>query len=135
MHARTVDLIAQVRASRAGAKLVIRPEHDVVGEQLRAPVEKLGERLLPVLGVELVLLLHPDPGKLAALFGHLLAELRVLGLELRELISSSLPFLAASNFVVLHRSPPLVDVRCVKTGALLELIGPLTFRARPNVYR
>ena len=58
MHARGVELIPQVRTAGAGAELVIGPEHDVVGEQVRAPVEELGERLLPFLGVELVLLLN-----------------------------------------------------------------------------
>ena len=48
MHARGVELIPQVRASGAGAELVVGPEHDVVGEKLRAPVEELGERLLAV---------------------------------------------------------------------------------------
>src|SRR5450755_3207496 len=102
MHPRSVQFVPQVRASRAGAELVIGPEHDVVGEQLRASVEELRERLLPVLGVEPVLLLHRNPGKLTPLLGHLLAELRVLGLELRECITTRLPFLAGSNLVVGH---------------------------------
>src|SRR5205807_2284760 len=102
----SVELIAQVRAPRAGAELVIGPEHDVVGEELRAAVEELGERPLPVLGVELVVLLHRDPGELTALLGHALAELGVLGLELRKLIASRLPFLAGSDLVRGHLSPP-----------------------------
>src|SRR2546427_5878297 len=106
MDARGVELIAQVRTPGAGAELVIGPEHDVVGEELRAPVEELGERPLPVLGVELVLLLHRDPGKLTSLLGRPLAELGVLGLELREFIASRLPFLAGSDLVRGHRSPP-----------------------------
>src|SRR5205085_1211478 len=68
MHTRGVELIPQVRTPGAGAELVIGPVHDVVGEQLRAPVKELCERLLPVLGVELVLLLHRNPGKLTPLF-------------------------------------------------------------------
>jgi hypothetical protein len=107
MHARAVELIPQARAAGAGAELVIGAEHDVVGEQLRAPVEELGERLLPVLGVELVFLLHRNPGKLTALLGHLLAERCVLSLELRKLTASRLPLLAGSDLVVLHRSPPV----------------------------
>jgi hypothetical protein len=103
MHARRIELVPEVRAPGAGADLVVGPEHDVVGEQLRASVEELGERLLAVLGVELVLLLHRHPGQLAALLGHLLAELGVLGLELRELVASRLPFLAGSDLRVSHR--------------------------------
>ena len=85
------------------AALVIGAEHDVVGEKLRAPVEELGERLLPVLGVELVLLLHGNPRKLTSLFGHFLAELGLLGLELRKLVASRLPFFAGSDCVLGHR--------------------------------
>src|ERR1700693_1521369 len=103
MHARGVELIPQARTTGAGAELVIRAEHDVVGEQLRAPVEQLGECLLPVLGVEFVLLLPGNPGKLTALLGHLLAELRVLGLELRKRIASRLPCLAGSDLEFGHR--------------------------------
>src|SRR5437899_2156916 len=106
MNARGVELVAQVRTPRAGAELVIGPEHDVVGEELRAPVEELGECPLPILGVELVLLLHGDPGKLTSLLGHPLAELGVLGLELRKFIASRLPFLAGSGLVRGHLSPP-----------------------------
>src|SRR2546423_14633368 len=106
MDARGVELIAQVRAPRAGAELVIGPEHDVVGEELRAAVEELGERPLPVLGVELVLLLHGDPGKLTSLLGHPLVELGVLCLELRKFIASRLPFLTGPDLVRGHLSPP-----------------------------
>src|SRR2546429_6929878 len=36
MHARGVQLVPQVRTPGAGADLVIGPEHDVVGEELRS---------------------------------------------------------------------------------------------------
>src|SRR5205085_2214918 len=103
MHPRRAELIAKVRTSGAGAELVTGSEHDVVGEELRAPVKELGECLLPVLRVELVLLLDRDPGKLAPLLGDLLAELRMLGLELRKLITSRLPVRSGRNVVVGHR--------------------------------
>src|SRR5438552_15975494 len=106
MDARAVELIAQVRAPRTGAELVIGPEHDVVGEELRAAVEELGERPLPVLGVELVLLLHRYPGKLTSLLGHPLAELGMLGLALRKFVGSRLPFVARPDLVRGPRSPP-----------------------------
>src|SRR2546421_9316188 len=106
MDARGVELVAQVRTTGAGAAFVIGPEHDVVGKELRAAVEELGERPLPVLGVELVLLLDGNPGKLTSLLGHLLAELGVLGLELGKLIASRLPFLRGSDLVRGHLSPP-----------------------------
>ena len=82
VHPRRVELIPDVDTARAGADLVVRPVHDVVGEELGAAVEELGERLLPVLGVELVLLFHRDPRDLASLLRHLAAQLGVLCLEL-----------------------------------------------------
>jgi hypothetical protein len=50
----------------------------VVDEQLRSPVEQLGERLLTVVRVEAVLLLHPHPGQLPSLPRELVTESRVL---------------------------------------------------------
>src|SRR5215213_3830174 len=125
MHAGGVEFIPQVRAPGAGAELVIGPEHDVVGEELRAPVEELGEGLLPVLAVEPVLLLHRNPGKLTSLLGHPLAELGVLGLELRKFIASRLPFLAGSDLVLGHRAPPLA-VRHVSVGGSWIVGGRLS---------
>jgi hypothetical protein len=63
VHQRAVQPVGQAGAAGAGAERVVGPEHDVVGEQLRAPVEQLGQRLLAVLGVELVLLLDRHPGQ------------------------------------------------------------------------
>src|SRR5205823_11776698 len=53
-------------------------------------------------GVELVLLLDPDPRKIATLALDLLVSLRLLGLELGELAPGHLPFLAGSNPVFGH---------------------------------
>jgi len=77
-----------------------------VGKQLGAAVEELGERFLAVLGVELVLLLHRNPGQLAPPPLDLLAALRLLGLELRELVAPRLPLLAGSDLVLRHVTPP-----------------------------
>ena len=103
---RAVELVSEVRAPRARTAFVVWPVHDVVGEQLRAAVKQLRQRPLAVLGVELVLLLHRNPGELTTLLGHLLTKFRVLGLELRKLVASSLPFLARSGLLVGHALPP-----------------------------
>src|SRR3954467_2724927 len=100
MHARGVQLIAEVGTPGAGAELVVGPEHDVVREELRAPVEEIGEGLPAVLGVELVLLLHPDPGEPPPPLPPLLTELSVLGLELREFVASRPPVLTGCDFVL-----------------------------------
>src|SRR3712207_1053456 len=96
-------MIGEVRAPGTGADLVVGAVHDVVGEELRAPLEEVPKALLSVLGVELEFLLHRDPGKLQALALDLLVLLRLLHLELRELVASRLPVLAGSNPVLGHR--------------------------------
>jgi len=102
---RAVEPVGQAGAARARAERVVRAEHDVVGEELRAPVEELGERLLAVLGVELVRLLDRDPGKRESLLLDLLVSLSLLGLELRQLLPGRLPFLPRSDRVLGHFTP------------------------------
>src|SRR3954452_1659430 len=99
---RAIELIAEARAAGAGADLVVRPVHDVVGEQLGAAVEERGEALPAVLGVELVLLLDRDPGKPLALLPDLVVALGLLGFELGELRPCRLPFLSRSGLLLRH---------------------------------
>src|SRR3954452_14970171 len=99
---RAVEAVGQAGAAGTGAERVVGAEHDVVGEQLRASVEELRERLLAVLGVEHVLLLDRHPRELATLALDLLVPLSLLGLELRELIPGCLPLLARSDLVFRH---------------------------------
>jgi hypothetical protein len=72
---------------------------------------KLGEGFLAVLGVELVLLLDLDPGEIETLALDLLVSLRLLGLELGELVPRRLPFLAGSDLVFRH----LISLRLTRT--------------------
>src|SRR5512133_1818622 len=102
MDERAVEPVPEAGATGAGAERVVGPEHDVVGEQLRASVEELGERFLAVLGVELVLLLDRDPREIETPSLDLLVLLRLLGLELGELIPGGLPFLTGSDLVLRH---------------------------------
>src|SRR5204863_6847370 len=138
---RAVEAVAQVGAAGTGTVRVVGPEHDVVGEQLRAPVEELGESLLAVLGVELVLLLDRDPGEIATLALDLLVSLRLLRLELGELVPGRLPFLAGSNLVFRHllslrwtRTTPRELIRSsVATGSRNKTRGsPETHRNDPR---
>src|SRR5260370_40365969 len=55
-----------------------------------------------MLGVELVLLLAPDPWQIATRCRDLVVSLRLLALELRELVPGHLPFLAGSDPVFGH---------------------------------
>jgi hypothetical protein len=69
-----IEVVCEARAPRAGG-FVGRAEHQVVDEELRPPLEQLGERLVPFLGAEGVLLLDRDPGQLLSLLRQLLVEL------------------------------------------------------------
>src|SRR6478736_518730 len=79
-----VDTVGDRRAARARL-LGARREHEVVDEQLRAPVEELGQRPAPTGRVERVVLLDADPGQLLAGAGELVAPARVLLLALEQL--------------------------------------------------
>src|SRR5215211_3649854 len=63
-------MVGDERAPGAARVLTVYPvpvaEHEVVDEQLRAPVEELGEGLPSLVGLEDVLLLHRHPGQLLA---------------------------------------------------------------------
>src|SRR5207244_2402871 len=120
---RAVEPVAQAGATGAGAERVVGAEHDVVGEQLCTPVEELGEGLLAVLGVELVLLLDRDPGEIATLSLDLLVSLRLLGLELGELVPGRLPFLAGSDLVFRHLQLLSVGLELSRTSRSHRRIG------------
>src|SRR6266511_895053 len=98
----TIEPVREARAAWACPDLVIRPVHDVVGEELRAAIEQLGEGLLSVPGVEFVLLRDRDPWELEPLPLDLLVSLGVFHLELRQLVACRLPLVACSNLVPSH---------------------------------
>src|SRR6476661_9556737 len=102
VNQRAVQPVPQIGAAGAGAERVVGAEHDVVSEQLRSPAEELGKRFLAFLGVELVLLLDRDPRKIETPFLDFLVSLRLLSLELGELVSGRLPVLACSDRVLRH---------------------------------
>ena len=128
VDAPTVELVRQARAPGTRALRIVGPVHDVVGEELRAAVEEVGERLLPVLGVEDVLLLHRNPRKLHPLALDLLVSRSRLGLELRQLVTGCLPFLPGSDLVFRHR----VTSRCAVTWTLVTFVIETAVGARTH---
>jgi hypothetical protein len=100
---RAVERVGRRRAHRA-AGLVLRPEHEVVDDELRAAVEKLGQRPRPGLGVEAVLLVDRHPRQLAALARELVVAASELLLADEQLVACALPFLAGADFVRSHYS-------------------------------
>src|SRR5262249_1284749 len=70
-----VEAVGRRRAGRA-ACAVVRPEHEGVGEELRAAGETLGKRAFAVMGVEAILLLEQNPWEPTSLLGYVVAEPR-----------------------------------------------------------
>src|SRR2546421_745030 len=60
MWRQAVEAVRDRRAGRA-ARLVVRAEHEVVDEQLRAPVEQLAEAVAPRVGAGLILVVTAPP--------------------------------------------------------------------------
>src|SRR5262245_11149389 len=73
----TVEVIGDQGASGASAALVGEPEsvaeHEVIDEELRAPLEEVLQRGAPFLGLESVLLVDPNPRQFLTLLGQLVA--------------------------------------------------------------
>jgi hypothetical protein len=99
---RCVEVVGQARAAGA-CGLVGRPEHELVDEQLRAPVEKLGQRLLSILGVEGVLLVDANPRHLLPLLRDLLVEPSQLLLACVYRRNRGFPFVPRPDLVLGHR--------------------------------
>src|SRR6266576_2256996 len=94
---RDVEADRGVRATRTACVWPAfdrRAEHEVVDEQLRAPVEKLGQRLRPVVGLEAVVLLDRDPRQRLPLPGELVAAARELLLLCQQRGAGGQPLLA-----------------------------------------
>jgi hypothetical protein len=99
MRYETVESVDHRRVHRA-ARLVARPEHEVVDQQLGATVEELRQGALPFVRVEAVLLLDRQPGKLTSLAGELVAAASVLLLLGEQLVAYRLPLLGRHDRVL-----------------------------------
>src|SRR5450755_4651996 len=93
-----------VRRRRTGraARRIGRAEHEVVDDQLRAPVKQFWQGLGPVVGAEAVFLLDRHPGEVAPLRSELVAAARQFFFLRKQLVASRKPLLACRDFV-LHR--------------------------------
>src|SRR3954470_13500071 len=98
---KAVETVGDRRAAWA-ACFELRAEHEVVDEELRVPVEQLGERLLPTIAVEGILLLNTHPRKLTTLPRQLVALTCVLLLARPQLPPGSQPLVARSDLVLGH---------------------------------
>ena len=85
------DLVDEHRAADA-AHVLVRSEHEVVEEQLPAPLEEIEQRRLAVRPVEDVVLVDPHPRKPAALGGERVARTGGFLLLGEERVPRCLPF-------------------------------------------
>src|ERR1700676_4239946 len=89
IHEGEVDegAVKAVRHRRAGRtpRRVVGPEHEVVDEELRAPFEEVRQRGAPLVGLESILLVDPNPRQLLPLPPQLVAAPRELLLRLAQL--------------------------------------------------
>src|SRR6476659_9252577 len=94
-----VDAVGDRRANRA-ARGPLRAEHEVVDQQLRAPVEQVGQGLGPVDALEFIVILDANPRKLAPLLRELVVRARELLFSLEQLRSSGVELLAGPRSVL-----------------------------------
>jgi hypothetical protein len=99
VNGRAIEMIRQQRAARA-ALLPAWSEHEVVDDQLAAPVEQVGERLLAGRALEDVSLLDLDPGQLASERAQPVALSGELLLLPQEPLARGDPVVAGYNRVI-----------------------------------
>src|SRR6266481_1933366 len=99
----TAEAVGDRRAGRT-PRLVVGPEHEVVDEELRASSEELCQRGAPLVGLESVLPVDPDPGQLLPPPRQLVAAPRQLLLLLEQPKPGCKPLFTRSGHVCRHRS-------------------------------
>ena len=93
VHDGAVEAVGDRRARRA-AGLVLRPQHEVVDEELRAAGKQVREGCGATLGLEGVFLVDAHPRQLASFPRELVTPARVLLLRLQQLTARLQPLLA-----------------------------------------
>src|SRR5207248_10306544 len=104
------------RAGRT-ARRVVGPEHEVVDEELRAPSEQIRQRGAPLVGLEAILLVDPDPWQLLPPPRQLVALPRQLLLRLEQLEPRCEPLCTRPGLVLRHR--------CSLLSLLIAVVGDL----------
>jgi len=102
MNRKPVEAVRNRRASRT-ACLVVGSEHEVVDEKLRAPLEKVSQRGIPLVGVEAVVLVDANPRQFLPPPRQLVAAPRVFLLGLEQFDPCCKPCFTCSDRVFGHR--------------------------------
>jgi hypothetical protein len=104
MDQRALHLVATERTANT-ALLPLRPEHEVLDDELAAAGEQVGERLLAIGPVEHIALVNLDPGQLAALARQLVMCPKMRFLLGEQRAARCQPFVAGDGLVRLHDGP------------------------------
>jgi hypothetical protein len=96
-----VDVVRQERAAGA-AFLPARTEHEVIGHELAAAVEQVGQAPPALRAFECVDLIHADPRQLAALGAQLVAQPGEFLLFPQVLPAGLEPLFPGYDWVILH---------------------------------
>jgi hypothetical protein len=115
--------VEAIRDRRAGwaASGVVGSEHEVVDEELRAPLEKVCQRGAPRFGLESIRLVNPNPRQFLPPLRQHVAAPRELLLRLEQLEPGGEPFFACSGYVLRHRSSHFRVVTSAASACPLEL--------------
>src|SRR5882724_6602713 len=98
------EAVEPVRDRRAGCtpRLVVGPEHEMVDEELRAPSEEVCQRGDPLVGLESILFVDPDPRQFLPPPRQLVAAPRELLLRLEQLEPRCEPLFTCPGHVLRH---------------------------------
>jgi hypothetical protein len=104
------EAVEPVRDRRAGrtSSRVVGPEHEVVDEELRAPSEEVCQRGAPIVGLESILLVDPNPRQLLPPPRQLVAAPREFLLRLEQLDPRCEPLFTCPGYVLRQRPSPKV---------------------------
>src|SRR5215469_13294593 len=101
MRGNAVEAVCDRRA-RGTASGEVRPEHEMVDEELRAATEKVCQRGAPLVGFEAIPLIDRYPRQFLPLSCHLVAAMREFLLRLEQLEPSLQPLFLGSGLMGEH---------------------------------
>src|SRR6476659_3521083 len=98
-----IEAVGDRRAGWA-ARLVVRSEHEVIDDQLRAAAEQVRQARLAILGAEPIVLFDPNPGKRLPALGKIVAGASQLLFGAEQLQPRLQPFRPAGDGMCRHLS-------------------------------
>src|SRR5262249_35460871 len=103
MHDKPVEAVRDRGTGRAAGS-VVRPEHEMIDEELRAAAEEIRQRGVAFVGLESILLVDPNPWQFLTPLRQLVPPSRQLLLRLKQVDARCEPLLACPGLVLRHRS-------------------------------